>query len=1123
MNADRSVFTILRVSLSVVVFALGLALAPAAVLAQTGWHPQTLPAPEPGTTYSLGDIKALSMTEVWLAGGVSAGETTEAAVFKTLDGSTWSLLFRKGSDPDPWKAFAPFVSLSVVDGDHAWAGGLWGMTAYTTDGGLHWLHDSSPCGSNPPNVAGTAAHGYVTKAISPSDVWFAGWDPWDQYGQIWHRPYSGDCAAWGYWPYRLEAQTGYSNMYGFDAADASNAWAVSSDTFHGGSWILHTTNGGESWAQTASPGGMYAFDVAAVSHDVAWAVGQGGSIAKTVDGGTTWVMQGSGVASTLWKIAAVNTDVAWAVGENGTIIKTTDGGATWRSQVSGTAATLKKVTVVDVNTAWAIGDQAALLAVTDGGVYQPLSAPGVSGMNPAGGPVAGGTGSVFVSGRDFRPGARVLFDGVPAAAVEFRSSGELMVTTPAHASGIVDVTVVNPDGQAATKEKAFAFAGAEPLIVSLSPSYGYVDTTVELDIFGGGLTPDESSYEPVPTVKINGTPVSGSYAAYHYVHVVFDRSLLTTAGMADIAVTTAAGTSNTLLFAVNHGYVEVQRSYPPAPAKTVTIPSLSGPIQATFYSLSSNGYVRIGKAFESPEWLGGSWSPGGYSFWRSYHYEVSSSSSMYYQAAMICFPYTDGDVASAGMNESRLRLLRYVDYNTAWEDVTVHLDTAANTICGTTAGLMTYFALAQGPASPPPPVITGIEPAIGPPAGGASVTISGSRFPADATVTFGGVAATNVSVVNGIRITAQIPPHALGVVDVEVGSPGQNGVLTGGFEYVGPPAVMSLAPNSGHYDTEIAITGTGFRNGCTITFGGQATGAASVTETAITVYAPSHAAGLVDVMVTNADGQSATLAKAFTYVPAPTIAYVEPNAGPVEGSTTVTIKGTGFQTGATVIFDGTEAATDVAVVNATTITAVTPGHAAGSVGVMVYNPDNQYGAISGTYGGFTYGKSPSIITWVNPASIVYGTKLSAGQLNATANVEGTFTYSPAVGNLPAMGSRTLTVYFTPTDTDTYTQAQKSVSLIVLPLPGDVNADGDVDVRDAIVVLQVLSGKPPSQAVYASAAADGDGAIGLGGCRLHPSDGGIDKVASRGHWDRLGTENRGAGRGTFPGMSVPPLS
>ena len=58
----------------------------------------------------------------------------------------------------------------------------------------------------------------------------------------------------------------------------------------------------------------------------------------------------------------------------------------------------------------------------------------------------------------------------------------------------------------------------------------------------------------------------------------------------------------------------------------------------------------------------------------------------------------------------------------------------------------------------------------------------------------------------------------------------------------------------------------------------------------------------------------------------------------------MTITGTGFLAGATVTLGGT-AATNVTVVNSTTITATTPAHAAGAVNVVVRNTDGQSGTL----------------------------------------------------------------------------------------------------------------------------------------------------------------------------------
>ena len=52
----------------------------------------------------------------------------------------------------------------------------------------------------------------------------------------------------------------------------------------------------------------------------------------------------------------------------------------------------------------------------------------------------------------------------------------------------------------------------------------------------------------------------------------------------------------------------------------------------------------------------------------------------------------------------------------------------------------------------------------------------------------------------------------------------------------------------------------------------------------------------------------------------------------------------------------------------------------------------------------TVTKATPVITWATPADIVYGTALSATQLNATATVPGTFVYTPAAGTVLTAGA-----------------------------------------------------------------------------------------------------------------------
>ncbi len=96
-------------------------------------------------------------------------------------------------------------------------------------------------------------------------------------------------------------------------------------------------------------------------------------------------------------------------------------------------------------------------------------------------------------------------------------------------------------------------------------------------------------------------------------------------------------------------------------------------------------------------------------------------------------------------------------------------------------------------ASDPPPVVTSVEPADGPAAGSTKVTIRGSGFATGATVAFGGTPAAVVGVLTDQSIVASTPPHASGVVDVQVTNPDeQSSTLVGGYTYWGTVSTEDL-------------------------------------------------------------------------------------------------------------------------------------------------------------------------------------------------------------------------------------------------------------------------------------------------------------------------------------------
>jgi hypothetical protein len=74
--------------------------------------------------------------------------------------------------------------------------------------------------------------------------------------------------------------------------------------------------------------------------------------------------------------------------------------------------------------------------------------PTITALSPTGGPVAGGT-SVTITGTTFTPVSAVRFGVLPATSFTVNSATSITAVTPGAGPGVVDVTVVSPDGTSA--------------------------------------------------------------------------------------------------------------------------------------------------------------------------------------------------------------------------------------------------------------------------------------------------------------------------------------------------------------------------------------------------------------------------------------------------------------------------------------------------------------------------------------------------------------------------------------------------------------------------------------------------------------------------------------------------
>jgi len=193
-----------------------------------------------------------------------------------------------------------------------------------------------------------------------------------------------------------------------------------------------------------------------------------------------------------------------------------------------------------------------------------------------------------------------------------------------------------------------------------------------------------------------------------------------------------------------------------------------------------------------------------------------------------------------------------------------------------------------GPSDPPvvvAPTVLSITPTSGPTSGGTEVSIGGANFSAGATVTIGGVAATNVRYLSSASIQATTGARAVGTADVTVTVDGRSSTLASAFTYVAlpPPTISSISPSSGSTTggTTVTLIGTNFASGATVSIGGvAATGVTVLNSTSLRAVTGARAAGAVDVVVT-VGTQSATLARGYTY------AVSAPNPPPVISSLVV--------------------------------------------------------------------------------------------------------------------------------------------------------------------------------------------------------------------------------------------
>ena len=230
-----------------------------------------------------------------------------------------------------------------------------------------------------------------------------------------------------------------------------------------------------------------------------------------------------------------------------------------------------------------------------------------------------------------------------------------------------------------------------------------------------------------------------------------------------------------------------------------------------------------------------------------------------------------------------------------------------------------------------PLALTGITPARGPLEGSTQFTIRGQGFTEDTVVFFGGNEAT-VNVVEGSLVGQAPAGSSTGTVTVKAIDPDTGEAqLTDGYTYTATLRVDSVTPSkiSTEGGTEITLKGAGFTQETRASIGGTtAPNTEFVDASTLRVLTPPGTAGKALLRVTNAD-DTYRMPNAVTYYDPVVIDSVRPATGDVSGGQTVTLNGSGFTNGMTVLFGSSQATVQSVDSNGTSAQVTVPASARG--------------------------------------------------------------------------------------------------------------------------------------------------------------------------------------------------
>ena len=521
------------------------------------------------------------------------------------------------------------------------------------------------------------------------------------------------------------------------------------------------------------------------------------------------------------------------------------------------------------------------------------TAPTISGISPTSGSTVGGT-TVTVSGTNFRAGAGVQFGALLATSVQVVSSTQLQAVTPPESTGSVDVTVQDSDGQSAKAPSAFSFVGPLQIAAASLPA-GAVGVSYSSILSALGGTPPYS-WSTVggtlpPGLQLNassgaiaGTPITAG--SFSFTAKVLDaKAASSTAGFSlsvapagSPTISTTSLPSGSMGVAYSSGLV-ASGGTPPYSWSTAggTLPpglqlnASSGAIAgtpSTAGSFSFTARVLDAKAASSTS---------GFSL------SITSASGPTITSVVPNSGSTLGGT-TVTVSGTNFRSGVGVQFGS-------HLATSVNLVSQTQLQAVTpaepsgivdvYVQDTAGQVADAPNAFTFIAPlriatttlptgTVGS-AYSSSLSASGG-VPPYSWSTIGGTQPAGLQLnassgtITGTPSTAGSSSFTAKVQDANLVT--ATTALSIAISANPAPTISGVSPNSGPAagGTAITISGTNFRTGAVVQFGGLAASSVQIVNaTQIQAVTPAESSGTIDVTVQDSDGLTATSVDAFTF------------------------------------------------------------------------------------------------------------------------------------------------------------------------------------------------------------------------------------------------------------------